>query len=119
MAVILVVDDDDAIAEMVSLRLRMQGHEIHRAHNGQEGIDNAFSLKPDLILMDMQMPVVDGRTAVITLRDRQYEGLICSLSASARQADINEAINIGCNANITKPIGRDFEDRVHDILNGS
>ncbi len=116
MADILIVDDDDAVAEMLEQRLEILGHTVHRVSNGRDGVDRAFSLRPDLVLMDNQMPTMNGREAVILLRDRGYSGTIVSLSASAMPEELEKAMECGCDANITKPIGRDFESRIQELL---
>jgi two-component system alkaline phosphatase synthesis response regulator PhoP len=57
---ILVVDDEIDILEFIQYNLRKEGYEVHLAHNGQEAIDVSKKVKPDLILLDVMMPVMDG-----------------------------------------------------------
>lgn len=116
MADILVVDDNNDIASMVSLRLTIAGHTVHSAGDGNAGVEAALSLLPDLVLMDMQMPVMSGSEAVKQLRDKGYSGTIVSLSASAMSHETQEAIQSGCDDSITKPIGIDFEKRILELL---
>ncbi len=116
MASILLVDDDEMIARMMSLRLRMRGHEVDLAHNGREGIDKALGRDYDLVLMDMHMPVMDGHEAVRRLREDGYRSLIVAVTASAMSQDSAAAIEAGCDHFISKPIGDDFEQRLEDIL---
>jgi CheY-like chemotaxis protein len=66
---ILVVDDEEAFREIFSLKLTADGFRVETAENGQVGVEKAKALKPDLILMDVRMPVMDGPTAVLKLRD--------------------------------------------------
>jgi CheY-like chemotaxis protein len=115
-AEILIVDDDEFIAAMLELRLSLRGHKVHVAQNGRDGVERALALLPDLVLMDMQMPLMGGLEAVTLLREKMYSGTIASLSASAMPADKKKAIDVGCDACITKPIDRDFEDLISDIL---
>ena len=75
MAEILIVDDEAAIADMLELRLGVRGHVIHKAADGRQGVDQAMTLMPDLILMDMQMPVMGGEEAVKHLRQKGYHEL--------------------------------------------
>ncbi len=116
MALILLVEDDEMIGRMVSLRLRVRGHRVEMAENGQVGIDKALNGNYELVLMDMHMPVMDGHEAVRRLREEGYEGTIAALTASAMSQDNQAAIEAGCDHFISKPIGDDFEQRITDIL---
>jgi len=116
MAEILVVEDNKEIANMLELRLSVCGHIVHKVANGSQGVDYAMSLQPDLILMDMQMPIMGGEEAVKFLRNKGYQGIIASLSAAAMHKEIKRAMDSGCNAAFTKPIGDDFEDRIEQLL---
>lgn len=66
---ILVVDDEPAFREIFSVKLAADGFRVETAENGQVGIEKAKSLKPDLILMDVKMPIMDGATALLRLRE--------------------------------------------------
>jgi CheY-like chemotaxis protein len=66
---ILVVDDEEAFLEIFSVKLKADGFRVETAENGEVGIQKAKALKPDLVLMDVRMPVMDGPTAVLKLRD--------------------------------------------------
>jgi CheY-like chemotaxis protein len=66
---ILIVDDEPAFREIFSIKLTADGYRVETAENGQLGIEKAKKLKPDLILMDVRMPVMDGATAVLKLRE--------------------------------------------------
>ena len=95
MAKILLVEDDEMIARMISLRLEMVGHKMQIAPNGQEGIDHVRSGAFDLVLMDMHMPVMDGHEAVRRLRDEGYTGIIIAVTASAMSSESRKAIESG------------------------
>lgn len=116
MADILIVEDDIFIAQMLELRLKLQGHTVHLARDGKEGAEKALRLLPKLVLMDMHMPMMNGMEAVAHLRSKHYKGTIASLSAAARAEDIETALQAGCDATITKPIGPDFEDTITRLL---
>ncbi len=116
MASILLVEDDAMISRMLSLRLRMQGHEIESAANGRAGMEMALAGCYDLVLMDMHMPEMDGHEAVRRLRERGYRGKIAAVTASAMSQDSQKAIAAGCDHYISKPVGEDFEQRIADIL---
>lgn len=113
---ILIIDDQEAICKLIRRRLKKKGYEVHFAENGELGVKKAFEIHPDLILMDMHMPVMDGDAAVKELRRRDYAGLISALTASAMTTDQRLMFDAGCDAFIAKPIGRDFEERVANIL---
>ena len=66
---ILVVDDEEAFREIFSMKLTADGYRVETAENGQVGVEKAKQLKPALVLMDVRMPVMDGPTAVLALRD--------------------------------------------------
>ena len=116
MAKILLVEDDEFIARMVSMRLGLLEHELEHAVNCQEAVDMALAGDYDLVLMDMHMPVMDGHEATRTLRDQGYQGLIVAVTASVMSADSEKAISSGCDDCIPKPIGEDFEERISALL---
>jgi CheY-like chemotaxis protein len=66
---ILIVDDEQNFQEIFALKLKAAGYRVETASNGAEGVTKAKSVKPGLILMDVNMPVMDGATAVLKLRD--------------------------------------------------
>lgn len=112
MATILLVEDDKDIRDLVKLRLELADHEVSIAENGEIGVEKALQDTPDIVIMDMYMPVLDGHAATRALREQGYTGLIVALTASAMVADTNRAISSGCDAVIIKPISEDFEDQV-------
>lgn len=116
MANILLVEDDDMISRMLSLRLGMAGHTVSVAVNGREGVNSASGGEFDLVLMDMHMPEMDGHEAVRTLRAGGYAGLIVAVTASAMSSDSQKAIASGCDGFISKPVGGDFEQQVESFL---
>jgi CheY-like chemotaxis protein len=68
-SLILIVDDEPAFREIFSIKLTAEGFRVETAENGERAVEQAKALKPDLILMDVTMPVMDGPTAVLKLRD--------------------------------------------------
>lgn len=116
---ILIVDDDEKIMRMVLRRLEREKYEVHTANNGKTGVEKALGLRPDLTLMDMHMPIMNGYDAVKHLRDQGYHGLIVAFTASVMTIDSRKAIKVGCNDFISKPIEPDFEKKIKSILDGS
>jgi CheY-like chemotaxis protein len=102
---ILVADDDPDILSIVSMSLETQGYTVHKATNGREAVDLAREHHPDLILMDMMMPVVSGYEAVGELKaDATTKDIvIVGLSAKAMATDMERATDVGIDGYITKP----------------
>ena len=102
---ILVADDDPDILSIVSMSLETQGYTVHKATNGREAVDLARQHHPDLILMDMMMPVVSVYEAVGELKaDATTKDIvIVGLSAKAMATDMERATDVGIDGYITKP----------------
>lgn len=113
---ILVVDDNLDIQKMLSRKLLKQGWEVFLCADGKEAIEKAWEIQPDLILMDMHMPVMDGHEATRTLRAQGYKGKIAALTASVMHKDTNEALQNGCDYFIPKPLNREFVQDIKKIL---
>jgi len=116
MANILLVEDDEKILKMLSLRLRLKGHRIDQAENGQIGVEKALTGQFDAVLMDMHMPILDGHEATKKLRSENYRGLIIAVTASVMSRETDVAIEAGCDGFIAKPITADFETRVEEFI---
>ena len=106
MAKILLVEDNEMNRDMLSRRLERRGFEVIMAVDGQEGIDRAIAEVPDLILMDMSLPVVDGweATRLIKADARTASIPIIALTAHAMAGDRDRAMNAGCDDYDTKPV---------------
>lgn len=106
MARILLVEDNEMNRDMLSRRLIKRGHEVSVALDGQEGVDKARAATPDLILMDMSLPVKDGWVATSELKaDAATKKIpIIGLSAHAMSGDHEKAIAAGCDDYDTKPV---------------
>lgn len=103
---VLLVEDNEMNRDMLSRRLIRNGFEVVMAVNGQEGIDMAGSESPDLILMDMSLPILDGWDATRQLKSDPSTAAIpiIALTAHAMQADKERALAAGCDDFDTKPI---------------
>ena len=106
MARILLVEDNEMNRDMLSRRLERKGYQILIAVDGQEGINKARSERPDLILMDMSLPIIDGWEATRQLKSSEdTKGIpIIALTAHAMASDEQRAREAGCNDFDTKPI---------------
>ena len=103
---ILLVEDNEMNRDMLSRRLERKGFSVLIAVDGQEGVNQARSEKPDLILMDMSLPVMDGWDATRNLKnDPATKGIpIIALTAHAMASDEQRAREAGCDDFATKPI---------------
>ncbi len=108
MAKLLLVEDTQEIWDFLSRRLGRRGHEVSVANDGQTGVDKARAERPDLILMDMNMPVMDGWTAARTLKDDADPTVrsipIIALTAHALATDREKALAAGCDDYHAKPV---------------
>ncbi len=106
MTKILLVEDNEMNRDMLSRRLARKGYEVVIAIDGQQGIELARSETPDLILMDMSLPVVDGWEATRQLKSAPETQSIpvIALTAHAMAGDREKAVEAGCNDYDIKPI---------------
>jgi len=106
---ILLVEDNDMNRDMLSRRLVRRGYEVAVALDGQDGLDQARQTKPDLVLMDMSLPVKDGWVATAELKADPVTRPIpvIGLSAHAMAGDRDRAMESGCDDYDTKPIELD------------
>jgi CheY-like chemotaxis protein len=106
MAKLLLVEDNEMNRDMLSRRLRRLGYEVLIAVDGAEGIAMAETEQPDLVLMDMSLPVMDGWTATKKLKDASATSRIpvIALTAHAMTGDEARAREAGCDDYDTKPI---------------
>jgi CheY-like chemotaxis protein len=106
MAKILLVEDNEMNRDMLSRRLERKGHQVVMAADGQQAIDVTAAERPDLILMDMSLPVVDGWEATRRLKagEQTKQIPIIALTAHAMADDERKAREAGCDDYDTKPI---------------
>ncbi|MBG0794115.1 response regulator [Methylocystis sp. H62] len=106
MVKILLVEDNEMNRDMLSRRLRRNGYEVVIAIDGQQGVDMAAAESPDLILMDMSLPVIDGWEAARRVRENEATRKIpvIALTAHAMAGDREKAIEAGCDDYDTKPV---------------
>ncbi len=121
-AQILVVEDNAANMKLFSIMLRKAGHEVLQAYDAEEAIALAREHHPDLILMDIQLPGMDGLAATRILKDDESTRhiLIVALTALAMKGDKERIIAAGCDAYIAKPIQyKTFVEELGRLLTGS
>lgn len=106
MAKILLVEDNEMNRDMLSRRLKKRGFEVVMAFDGKQGVDMAIESPPDLILLDMSLPVMDGWEAASHLKanDRTKNVPIIALTAHAMAGDKEKALEAGADDYDTKPV---------------
>ena len=106
MVKILLVEDHEEIWDFLSRRLKRRGYDVLLAHDGQEAVEKTRSERPDVVLLDMNLPVMDGWTAARTLKadpDTATVPLI-ALTAHAMSGDRDKALEAGCDDYHPKPV---------------
>jgi len=103
---ILLVEDNEMNRDMLSRRLKRNGYDVVIAVDGQQGVEMAASETPDLILMDMSLPVIDGWEATRRVKENEATRKIpvIALTAHAMAGDREKAIEAGCEDYDTKPV---------------
>ena len=117
---ILVVEDDEANRELVTRFLRREGYEVILADDGVAGVALAVAEVPDLILMDLSLPELDGWEATRQIRANPVTATIpvIALTAHAFAEEVQQAVQAGCNQYETKPlVYRRLIDKIRDVLN--
>lgn len=117
MAKILLVEDNEMNRDMLSRRLKRRGYEVIMALDGSQGVSMTVSERPDLVLMDMSLPIMDGWEATRTLKDNPETKSIpiIALTAHAMAGDREKALQAGCDDYDTKPI--ELKRLIEKILN--
>lgn len=102
---ILIVDDEKDLVETITFRLEASGYEVIAAYDGQEGLDKARSEHPDLILLDVMMPKMDGYQVCRLLKfDEDFQKTpVIMLTARGQDQDKNTGKEVGVDGYITKP----------------
>ena len=106
MAKILLVEDNELNRDMLKRRLERREHEVAIAVDGAEGVEKASSEKPDIILMDLNLPILDGWEATRQIKaNEDTSGIpVIALTAHAMTGDQKKAIEAGCDDYDTKPV---------------
>jgi|TARA_B100000614_G_scaffold237640_1_gene235980 two-component system cell cycle response regulator DivK len=121
MSKILIVEDNEMNRDMLSRRLTRKGYEIEMAVDGQEGLDKMRSWSPDVVLMDMGLPVLDGWEATSQAKaDAELSSIpIIALTAHAMEADRQKALAAGADDFDTKPVNLSgLLEKIENQLNG-
>ena len=102
---VLIADDDPVILRLIQVNLELEGYDVITANNGQEAVDKATAEHPDLVILDIMMPRLDGYQACEKLKasDETKDIPVIFLSAKAQQGDIEKGESFGVAAYLTKP----------------
>ncbi|MDB5615378.1 MAG: arcB 7, partial [Devosia sp.] len=116
---VLVVDDGPENRRLVKLVLEESGLPVEEAENGEIGLAKALAGRFDMVLMDMQMPVMDGYAATRLLREGGYTKPVFALTAHAMKGFEQEIMAAGCSGYVTKPIDIDWMmQSIAEVLGG-
>lgn len=121
MSRLLLVEDNEMNRDMLSRRLKKRGFEVAMAFDGKQGVDMARAEQPDLILLDMSLPVMDGWEAARHLKDDdKTSGIpIIALTAHAMAGDMEKALEAGCDDYDTKPVElKRLLEKIGKLLDG-
>jgi len=116
---ILVVDDEIYIVHILDFSLGMEGYEVVTALDGEEGLAKAIEFKPDLVVLDIMMPKMDGYETCKALKadERTKHIPVILLSAKGRNVDMQTGYDVGADEYITKPFSpRKLVDRINAML---
>lgn len=119
---ILLAEDNEMNRDMLSRRLARYGYEVVVAVNGQEAIELTQSESPDVVLMDLTMPVLDGWQATRQLKedDATADIPIVALTAHALKDDRQRALDAGCDRFLTKPVDiKKLRSTLRELLSGA
>lgn len=119
MAKILIAEDERDIRDLVAFTLRFAGHEVVTAGNGEEAVDLAPKVNPDLILMDVRMPRMTGYEACKAMKANPdlKDIPVVFLSAKGQESEIQQGMDVGAEAYLLKPFAPDqLTNRVKEIL---
>lgn len=106
---VLVVDDDLVIRQLIGINLELEGFEVHLAADGEEGLRQAVEVLPDVVVLDVMMPRLDGLEVARRLRadPRTAAVRLVLVSARAQAADLQRGEDMGADAYVTKPFEPD------------
>jgi DNA-binding response OmpR family regulator len=113
---ILIIDDDADLAKIVQINLEREGYKTVAASSGVEGLQKAYSSQPDLVILDIMMPGMDGWTTCRRLREISDVPIIM-LTARGMESDIVKGLELGADDYIVKPFGtKELLARIHALL---
>lgn len=102
---VLVVDDDEVIRQLIAVNLQLEGFEVHTAVDGQDCLERAVEVHPDVITLDVMMPRLDGWVTALRLRESASTSAarVLLITARAQEDDLRRGSDVGADAYLTKP----------------
>lgn len=117
---VLIVEDDKELSRLLQLDLRQQGYDVSIAHDGLEGLRAFHSFKPDLVVLDVALPMMDGRTVCLRIRELSDTPVLMVTAHAVTEEDIVQGLNIGADEFMIKPLRNlEFQARVKALLRRS
>ena len=118
MAKVLIVDDTAVLRKIIKFNLEKSGYEVEEAVDGYDGLEKVKSDKPDLILLDLMMPRLDGFGFLKKIKEGEFKDIpIVVLTAKGSREDIERVKSLGANGFMNKPFSpKDLIQKVGDIL---
>jgi DNA-binding response OmpR family regulator len=114
---VLIIEDDKELARLLQLDLRQQGYEVAIAHDGLEGLRTFHSAKPNLVVLDIALPLMDGRTVCQRIRELSDVPILMMTAHAVTEEDIVQGLNIGADEFMIKPLrNKEFQARVKALL---
>ncbi|GAA2010336.1 hypothetical protein GCM10009799_43080 [Nocardiopsis rhodophaea] len=105
LARVLVVDDNEVIRQLISVNLQLEGFEVHTAVDGEDCLEQAAEVRPDVITLDVMMPRLDGWVTASRLRESEetHDMKVLLITARAQGDDVKRGQQIGVDGYLTKP----------------
>ncbi len=119
---ILIVDDEPSIVVPIQFLMEQQGYSVLVAENGEDALDVIYKYKPDLILLDIMLPRIDGYEVceIVRLNPEYRDTKIIFLTAKGREVEIAKGLSLGADAYITKPFSNtELVAKVKELLKDS
>jgi two-component system, OmpR family, response regulator MtrA len=116
---VLVADDEEDILRLVTMIIERSGHQVRPVRNGAEALEAIRDVRPDLVVLDISMPEVDGLEVLRLLRadEATAELPVLLLSAQAQEADVKRGFDTGASAYVKKPFSpQELAQRVDELL---
>jgi DNA-binding response OmpR family regulator len=116
---VLAVDDETDILRLIEIKLKKSGFEVQTAHDGEEGLEKALAEKPDLMILDVMMPKMDGFTVIARIQEQMGEDrpIIILLTSMGQEADVVKGLTSGADDYIIKPFSpRELLARINVVM---
>ena len=100
---ILVVDDEKPIVDILKINLKRDGYTVYEAYNGEDGLNKAKTMSPDLVLLDVYLPIMDGREVLTEIRNSKIDTEVIMVTAANDTSTLEETVHLGVVDYLIKP----------------